>query len=372
MPIQGLTTQGASFPQIGVLRKGGPAVQKQGRNGAYNTFGPDLDHFRFDCDDDEALAAFSAAYGATPKAINVYLPFPSTEQNFESWRENWGASGLNRRCDGQTCVMSRGRDGRYVRGDAPCWCAQQPEGTKKDQLCSPVGRLKVIIPELRRLAYVTVLTHSLHDIRSLHEQILAIELMNGTLQGVPFVLRRAPREISTPRDNGQRARVTKHLLSIEAAPRWVGLQLTAMEQAMGAAPQLTARQAAPTNAPRLPAPVAAYDDEDEGEYDDGASFEPREPAPLADAATGEVLPLEPAAPAAPLRSAAAYAALGKKLTTKYGYTQDALHEGGLLWGAKQIEQMPEPEYAAVIATMQGLERDALKAGKGVPVEEPAL
>ena len=372
MPIIGLTTQGASFPQIGVLRKGAPAVQKQGQRGTYNTFGADLDHFRFDTDDDEALAAFVATYGSEPKAINVYLPFPSTEQNFESWRENWGASGLNRRCDGQTCVMQRGRDGRYVRGDSACWCAQQPEGTKKDLLCGPVGRLKVIIPELRRLAYVTVLTHSLHDIRSLHEQILAIELMNGTLQGVPFVLRRAPREISTPRGEGQRARVTKHLLSIEAAPRWVGLQLTAMEAAMGAAPQLTARQAAPMGARQLAAPVDDGDDDDtayEAHLDgQGASFAPP-PSQVGDAESGEVIELDP--PAAK-RDTAVYSALGRKLTSKYGYAKDALKERGVLWTAGDIATMSETQYKVVIGIMQEMERDAIKAGKGVPVEEPAL
>ena len=45
--------------------------------------------------------------------------------------------------------------------------------------------------------------------------------LRGRIAGIPFILRRRPRKISTPRPDGSRARYEKWLLSIEADPEWV-------------------------------------------------------------------------------------------------------------------------------------------------------
>jgi len=93
--------------------------------------------------------------------------------------------------------------------------------------CKPTGRLKVIVPELRRLAFMTVLTTSVWDILNISRQLEAIRYMNGgKLQKVPLVLTRRPREISTPSGKGgKRARREKWLLGIEADPDWVEAQI---------------------------------------------------------------------------------------------------------------------------------------------------
>jgi hypothetical protein len=96
MPIKGLTDRNAGFPQIGVLRKGAPKAEKGP--------GRDLEHFRFDADDREAAAAFAAIYGDEPRTVRVYVPYATTDENFEAWREDWIASSLKHRCDGQNCV----------------------------------------------------------------------------------------------------------------------------------------------------------------------------------------------------------------------------------------------------------------------------
>jgi len=55
MPIIGLTDRPASFPQIGILRKGAPSEKKVNQQGKeYSSFGRDLKHFRFDTDDADA------------------------------------------------------------------------------------------------------------------------------------------------------------------------------------------------------------------------------------------------------------------------------------------------------------------------------
>lgn len=253
MPIAGLTDRAASFPRIGVLRKGAAKVSDRQP-------GKDLTHFRFDTDDDQAAAQFAEAYGAEPRAIRIYLPYDGVEENFVTWQEHWAAGGLMHRCDGVTCVMRRTANGSgYDRSPAPCPHINLPKDHR--DRCKPVGRLSVIIPELKRLAYVTVLTHSIHDIISLTEQLSALSGVAGRLRGIPMILRRTEREISMPDGKGGRVRRAKWLLSIEAAPHWVGLQLEAQERA--ALPPAAAQPLA------LPAPQGAtYDaggwaDEDE-------------------------------------------------------------------------------------------------------------
>lgn len=212
MPIKRLKRD-AQFPMIGKLRKGAKKVSEKKP-------GQDLTYFRFDTADNRAEKMFEAAYGTEPDAINVYLPRPTTDQNFSTWMEDWAAGGLKHRCDGETCTIWQQPNGTYSQEPKPC-----PGG------CKEVGRLMAIIPELQRFAYVTSETHSIHDIMRLTEQMQAVEAMRGTLQGIPFVLRRSPVEISTPSGKGgNRARRTKWLLSIEVAPEWAALQLEGMHR----------------------------------------------------------------------------------------------------------------------------------------------
>lgn len=243
--IKGLTDRDPSFPQIGVLRKGGPSETKVSKKDGkeYQSYGKDLEGFRFDSSDEDACRVFAEAYGPEPRRVNVYLPYETTDENFETCQEAWNASALLHRCNGETCLRYlSNKDGRYYSDPIPCPDIGKPR-TDRNR-CKPVGRLKVIIPELRRMVYVVAETHSTHDIINLHQQITALEMLRGSLRGIPMILSRYPREISTPRDDGKRARVTKWLLSIEAAPSWVELQLTAME-----------RQALPVSAPQLALPA---------------------------------------------------------------------------------------------------------------------
>lgn len=211
----------ASFPCIGKLRKGG-AKQTREKNGKkYEVYGEDLTYFRFDTTDERAAKMFHAVYGDEPSEINVYLPHQSAEQNFTCWQEAYLAGGLQHRCDGETCVLWLSPNGKIYHTDPkPC-----PGG------CKEVGRLMVIIPELQRFAFVTVETHSINDIMTLTENLQAVEYLRGDLRGIPFVLKRRPKEISTPTADGKRARREKWLLSIEVDPAWAALQLDSMRQA---------------------------------------------------------------------------------------------------------------------------------------------
>lgn len=216
MAIKGLTDQAAALPIIGVLRKG----EKKPETG--NRPGKDLTYFRFTSDDALAVKMFSEAYPTQEelRSINVFLPFKTTDENIDSWIEEWIAGGLVHRCDGENQVLWRNASGGYETGSRPCENCQGKQ----------VGRLSVIVPELGRLATVTVLTTSIHDIINLTRQLRSYEAMTGNLSGIPFILRRRKQMVSTPDDKGKRVRREKWLLSIETQPRWTMLQLTAMER----------------------------------------------------------------------------------------------------------------------------------------------
>jgi hypothetical protein len=216
--IIGLTDQQAAFPRIGVLRKGEKKSQ--------NKPGKDLTHFRFVSDDQDAIKFFNEAYPGQEalKRINVLLPHKTADENFDAWKEKWVAGGLVHRCNGEQTVVLQKENGQY--SDDPDDMIDCPGG------CKQVGRLSVIIPELGRLATVTVLTTSINDVINLTRQLRSYEAINGDLRGIPFVIVRRPEMISTPSGSGgKRARRQKWLLSIESQPTWTRLQLGAMQQA---------------------------------------------------------------------------------------------------------------------------------------------
>jgi hypothetical protein len=223
MPIKGLTDQPKQFKEIGQLRKGAPKPKDQQRPGA------DLTYFRatFEEGEDKAVAMFHDAYGDEPREINIRLPFDTVEENFDAWQEAYVQSGLIHRCDGEYVQYEIDpRTGEVLVMDGLDANGEQVKCDGSAD-CKPTGRLKVIIPELRRLAFMTVLTTSVWDILNISRQLEAIRYMNGgKLQRVPLVLTRRPREISTPSGKGgKKARREKWLLGIEADPDWVEAQI---------------------------------------------------------------------------------------------------------------------------------------------------
>jgi hypothetical protein len=214
----------AQFPQLGQIRKGAPKPADGKKPGA------DLTFFRvtFDEREIESAAIFTQHYGDEPREIDVLLPFNGVDENLEAWRETYVAGGLVHRCDGERIwyEINPKTGERLVRNGEPLKNCDGSTG------CKPTGRLKIIVPQLQRLAFLTVLTTSLHDIMNLHRQLEALLQINGKLAGVPLKLRRRPIKISTPSgEGGKRARREKWLLSIEADPAWVKAKLLAMQAA---------------------------------------------------------------------------------------------------------------------------------------------
>jgi len=227
MSIKGLTDRNMGFPEIGQIRKGAPKGEKSP--------GKDLTYFRvtFDERETEAAKLFIQVYGAQPTEIRVILPFNETERMWDAWLEAYTAGRMVARSDGEKFIylvdtktgevkVKNGlpftpyKDGMIVGSDFK----------NKPVKCRPVGRLKVIIPELARAVYLTVLTTSVHDIGNISAQLEAFKQLNsGQIAGIPFILRRRPKKISVPGSDSQRARMTKWMLSIESDPEWVRRKL---------------------------------------------------------------------------------------------------------------------------------------------------
>ena len=232
MPIKGLTNRGLAFPEIGKIRKG---AKKTG-----NAPGQDLTYFRVEFDEEEieAAATFKSIYGEQPNDIKIILPFNEIERMWDAWLEAYTAGRMVARSDGEyfTYLIDAETGEMIVNGgielksnqpkpyveDQPVGYYTTGRGEKKPIFCKPSGRLKVMLPELSRAAYVTVLTTSLHDIINISEQLEAFKTLNdGRLAGIPLILRRRPKNISTPSgQNGKRARRIKWLISIEADQKW--------------------------------------------------------------------------------------------------------------------------------------------------------
>jgi len=233
--------------------------------------GKDLNYFRFDSDDTSATEVFAAAYGPQPKSLKVLLPFPTVEQNFQAWMEEYTASGLQRRCDGENQAFHRDERGTGITIPVQCnrICG-------KACACKQIGRLYLLIPELARLAYVVMETHSIYDIVQLTENLQAAFALRGNLSGVPFILSRREREISTPsKEPGKRFRTKKSLLFIEPDPEWVQRKLIAMRsEAFAMLPEVSSAIAPPAT----PANV----DRDTGEILIDGDYADEDEAPPAD------------------------------------------------------------------------------------------
>jgi hypothetical protein len=215
MPINSLRRLDASFPRLGKIKKGG----EKPKSGP----GKDLDYFRFDT---TALIQqkIQAIYGSEPRELRVWLPHSEIEQNFDPWMKEYSAGSLKRQCDGdQQHVWMEGNQIKSVSGGCqPLACVRETTGCE----CRRVAHLPVMIAELFAegvIGYFALETHAINDILGITANLQAAYALRSNLCGIPFVLRRQMRNISTPRGDS-RVRRDVSLISIEPDPAWVQAQ----------------------------------------------------------------------------------------------------------------------------------------------------
>jgi len=307
MSIKGLTDRGLSFPEIGQIRKGAKKDPNK------NAPGADLSYFRVEFDEREVKAAetFGEIYKefeGKPTAIRIILPFNEIEKMWDAWLEAYTAGRMVARADGEYYVYLIDTDtgellvknGIDIKTHMPRpYSESQPvgyyvdgKGKKKPIFCKPSGRLKVILPELARAAYLTVMTTSVHDIANISDQLRAFQaLNNGRIAGIPLILRRRPKSISTPNADGTRARRVKWLISIEADPEWVKAALQETKRLAlpgnGLALLESDNPLAPHDEPPGPEELDLDEGEAEGDAGDVTEGQFTTPEPEAEKSQGE-------------------------------------------------------------------------------------
>lgn len=236
MAIKGITDKGADFLQIGKLFKGDRKQKKQGDKGEYEIFGKELDYWRFESDIPIIKEAFDAAFPGKPRDLPVYLPFATRDENWMTCKEAYTAGAMQHRCDGETCsVWLDVKTGTYKTTPIPCPTLAMTDAERKRNGCVNIGRLKVFIPALGELGFVTMETHSINDIARLDTWLAGYASMSSTgLRNIPFSLYRYEEAISTPRD-GKRVRTNKWLVGLKPDSSWSQKYLTAQHQQMLAA-----------------------------------------------------------------------------------------------------------------------------------------
>lgn len=224
MPIINLTDGTESrgltqaLPRIATLRKGAQKSEQRWP-------GRDLEYFRVEFAPEYAYLApiWSNLYGDQPREFqHVYLSAPAVQDAFPTWMEDWSATGLLRRCDGERQVlMYDPGSGSCKETNAPC--VRESGGCN----CRRVGRLPVFLPDLCAAAgvvgWIMVSTHSVHDILNVYNYLSWISAGGRrSLLGIEFVLGRAPRQVSYfDQKEGRRVKITKSLLYLTASPDYV-------------------------------------------------------------------------------------------------------------------------------------------------------
>ena len=221
MPIKGLTDRKEEAPQFvrfGKIRKGGERPESGDRPGR------DLDHWRVTFEDayKGIKPAFDAKFKEKPTELEVILLGRTPEDCFTTWNEEWNATNLIHRCDGERQEYGIGGNGRYYRG-LPCAKgdnAQEQDLATYACKCIRVGRLTVAIPWMWESGQVTtpgvfvMETHSIYDIIHIHRRLATMYGMYGNLLRVPAILGRSPREISHAIGNGKRKKRFSHLVTL--------------------------------------------------------------------------------------------------------------------------------------------------------------
>lgn len=307
MPIlavdQGIELRGAQFPQIATVRKGSPKANGQ--------MGKNLSYFRivFNKGEDAACTVFNKTFGTQPTQFEAMAPFNEIARFWDYWREGYiragGSAGgmMIHRCDGAWVNFERDPKTRQINvmnwldlngqrvecqcksgAGEPLFVGKNKKGEPVPYFCRPVGRLSLIVPALKREAYVLLTTTSLYDILNITNNLKAILDNNGHILGIPLIVSRREVEVNTP--YGRRM---ESLIFVEASPRYVEARIAQMEyDATPRVPQLTIGR------DLMPSPQTADGEGEEGDVEDGE---------VIDSETGEIIEAEPDRPAAQSTSA---------------------------------------------------------------------
>lgn len=294
MPIAQLQSDKMGFIEAGRIRLG-EMVQREGKK----PYPRELPHFALrDAQD------LIPHYGTEPTEIKVYLPYPSRDENFRVYMEEFRSGGLYCQGDGEriTRLVDPQNSGEVVVRNGVTvidhYDYTDPDGNEamvertvgetalcpgpdrnmypRCANCRPRAMLFVMVRDPqnpmelinRRLAYYVITTGSMNNIREITESLNTIEhiadLMGQGAKGmtsIPCILRRVPGTVSVPA-NGKRIQTEKWFVRLEYD--------MAFHQVASRALAAQARGALGIDDPaQLPGPAMADDDPPPWDDDEG-------------------------------------------------------------------------------------------------------
>jgi hypothetical protein len=244
--------ESAAFPEIGQLRKGMPKTDK-------GYVGSDLKtRFRllFFAGEENAKSRERFTYDAHRGEVEVlpngdilieklivFLPFPDPFECFDSAYEAYTAGRMVARADGEKFIRWVDTATGAVKVDngdpytpfEPGMIVGKSRGGKQEPIrAKATGRLRIVLPELARLAYVTLHTTSIYDIVHMTEQLKAIQWISQYLPGrngvagIPIVLSRRMTKVTWSQPDGSAKRVDHGLINLEIDQAWVEKMLVSL------------------------------------------------------------------------------------------------------------------------------------------------
>lgn len=241
MPILDLQRR---LREVGRIRIGVQVAMKNGKSRPSK-----LDTFRLTSQDEVAIRAAAGMFGGTVErweqaptgeqwqvitessVMPVVIPPAATV--FSQWMERWNAGGCERRCDGQTEMLSQ----------TPCLCASEDERT-----CTPHSRVNVILRDLPGLGVWRLDTSGWYAATELAGTVEVCIQAATRGQLLPAVLRLEQRQVKRPGEAVRKFAVP--VLDIQVTPSALGL-------VVGAPPEITATPAAGGSWQPIEAPAVA-------------------------------------------------------------------------------------------------------------------
>lgn len=281
MPIHNLTNVPKSFLKLGQIRKGEKVQMKRPDGSTYDK-PVDLDYFRVtflkfspgiaftDAEQkdkskrDAAFASmleqrFREVYGSKPTAINVRFADLNVSDVWDANYECYKQGGLVAKAgskeengkekvywifyrdpDTMEALIGDGR-ARNAKGadlmDKPVDLAEPIYKNKKGEpfYLEPVGRLKVVIPELADIAvgYFEFRPESPKDIRNISAELGAYDAVarqyGKTISGIPFILRRREEDV-TKKIDGKLVAGKSWVCHLDAGSEWGARALNVIER----------------------------------------------------------------------------------------------------------------------------------------------
>lgn len=264
MPLYNLMDRGLRLPRIGTIRKGVQVPVMDGdkpkkKDGVIVTRPKEMPHWIFKCAESttdpntvgEIEKAIYQAYGTNQvKSLNVFLGYPDAFTNFSFWLEAYNFNQLIARSDerfvtylfdvesneilvkdGQVIAHStkpKSAAGKLVAGIAignqlphsPDMILGQAKNSEKAITFKAVGRLTVVIRELKRLATFTMITGGYwYDIPQIYSTIQIIDqITQATGRGantIPLTLSRVEREGTFTAEDGSKKKRLFHDVQLE-------------------------------------------------------------------------------------------------------------------------------------------------------------